>query len=369
MAQRNTGERYDRARFPRGAGAPASTLAMADPPTTTCTVTRLSGGPGEPCWALALFAHNEAGRVGAALASIAAACDRPVEVFVLVNGSTDATAAEVRACAATVPHLTLVEIALADKANAWNRFVHEIATRADGSAYELCFFMDADVTLEPEAMSLLAFTLEEMPAALAAGGMPASGRDRDAWRARMVANGMLAGNFYCLRGAFVDGLRAQGVRLPVGFIGEDFLVSWLVAQRIGCDPAVASAVTGDGPRFVPGLPAAIRVAAPPPSACVFHHQAQFRFRSLSPWRLRDLRTYLRRKWRYTLRALQYQMLMAHLTRYGAAAMPNDVGALYRAVPPPSRLQWVGRDTPLRTLAVLHVRARRGRSAETPGGLA
>ncbi|MBL8379596.1 MAG: glycosyltransferase [Burkholderiales bacterium] len=324
-----------------------------------CTRTRLSGGPAAPAWAIAVFAHNEAGRVGRALASIAtAAGGRPVEIFVLDNGSSDATADEVRACAASVPHLNLIEIALGDKANAWNLFVHEFAVRDGGSVFDLCFFMDADVTLEPDAMDVLAFTLEEMPGALAAGGMPANGRDRDAWRARMVANGMLAGNFYCLRGSFVSGLRAQGVRLPIGLIGEDFLVSWLVAQRIGAPDVQPD---GSAERLIPGAPAGVRILAGAPSPCAFHQAAQFRFRSLSPWRPGDIRTYLRRKWRYTLRALQFQMLTMQLARFGVAAMPADMDELYRDAPLPSRLQWAGIDTLMRTVAVLRIRARRRRA--------
>lgn len=332
---------------------PAATRAQA------CTRTRLSGGPSAPVWAVAVFAHNEAGRVAHALASIAAATGgHGVEIFVLDNGSSDATAAEVRACAASVPHLNLVEIALGDKANAWNLFIHDFAVRDDGGAFELCFFMDADVTLERDAIDVLAFTLEEMPGALAAGGMPANGRDRDAWRARMVANGMLAGNFYCLRGTFVACLRAQGVRLPVGLIGEDFLVSWLVVQRIGA-PAPESSAHAE--RLIPGAPASVRIVAAAPTPCVFHHAAQFRFRSLSPWRPDDIRIYLRRKWRYTLRALQFQMLTQMLARFGVAAMPATVDELYRDAPIPSRLQWAGIDTVLRTAAVLHIRARRRRA--------
>ena len=69
----------------------------------------------------------------------------------------------------------------------------------------------------------------------------------------------------------------------------------------------------------------------------------------------DYRTYLRRKWRYACRALQHQMLVLHLAQNGLQAMPQDVKELYRKAPLPSRLSWVGRDTPLRFLAVLWIR--------------
>jgi len=283
---------------------------------------------------IAVFAHNEAGGIQRALRSVAAAAgDTDVEVYVLANGCTDATVDEVKACAAFVPHLWLVEIDLADKANAWNTFVHDVVSADRSREIETYYFADGDVTLEPNALSLLAASLRQAGGADAAGGMPATGRDRDAWRRRMVANGMLAGNLYALRASFVRQVRERGVRMPSGLIGEDFLVSWLVA-------------TGLGRRPQPGAR----------SRCVFNTGAQFSFRSLSPWRLRDYRTYLRRKWRYTLRALQHQMLIGYLWQHGLQAMPRDVEELYAKGPMPSRLRWVGPDTLIRLLAVIRIRA-------------
>lgn len=289
---------------------------------------------GQAPWAIAVFAHNEAGRIGAALASIAgAAGGNPVSVYVLCNGCTDTTVAEVRAAAGDVDDLTLVEIESAGKANAWNVFVHDVP---DAHRFSRYFFMDGDVRLEPDALPRLARALAEAPVASAAGGMPAGGRDREAWGARMVAKRILAGNLYALRDGFVDRLREQRVRMPVGLIGDDFLVSWLVGSDIG------QSLGRDGQ---------IR--------CVFRPDAQFSFRSLSPWRPRDYRAYLRRRWGYVLRDLQHQMLIVHLMRNGIAAMPRDIDQLYRVAPLPSRLAWVGLETPLRTLAVLRIRAARG----------
>jgi len=303
-------------------------------------VSRVSSGPASPLWALAVFAHNEAGRIQAALRSVAAAGGGAnIDVFVLANGCTDRTVDEVRACAGIVPNLWLVEIALGDKANAWNVFVHEVVTPERAGEIEVFFFTDGDVTLEPDALALLASALDEVPSAQAAGGMPANGRDRDAWRLRMVANGNLAGNLYALRRSFVHAVRERRIRMPIGLIGEDFLVSWLVGARIGLvSPAGESA------------------------HCAFHPGAEFSFRSLSPWRLRDWRTHLRRKWRYTCRALQHQMLVVYLSRNGIGAMPHDVDELYEKAPLPSRLRWTGRHTLLRLAAVLRIRALRKRAA-------
>jgi glycosyltransferase involved in cell wall biosynthesis len=303
-------------------------------------VSRISSPTSDrPSWSLAVFAHNESGRIRAALESLVpAAAGRDVEVWVLANGCTDATSDEVRACANVLPNLWLAEIVVADKANAWNVYVHELITPERAAEIDTYFFMDGDVTLEPDALVMLAAALSEVPSAKAAGGMPATGRDRAAWRHRMVENGTIAGNLYALRGSFLELLRLRQIRMPIGLIGEDLFLSWLVATEIG-----RRAPVEDGPQ------------------CIFAAGAEFSFRSLSPMRPRDYRTYARRKWRYTQRALQLEMLRHVMDTGGIAALPHHVHELYRTAPLPSRLRWVGLDTPLRLLAVLWIRSFRRRS--------
>ena len=303
-------------------------------------VTRLSrvDGP-RPVWAMAVFAHNEARRIEAALRAIAgAAGGHAVDVFVLANGCTDGTADRVRACAGLLPHLTLVEVDLGDKVNAWNVYVQELHTPERMAEIETHYFTDGDVTLEAEALPRLADALREVPTAMAAGGMPATGRDRDAWRERMVRYSSLAGNLYALRGAFVRKLRDRRLRMPVGLFGEDRFVSWLVDTRLGDPPDSDDEIQ-----------------------CVFHRTAEFSFRSLSPKRPGDYRIYFRRKWRYARRALQHEMLMPILFRKGLEAMPAHVSELYVEAALPSRLKWVGLDTPYRLLAVLWIRSYRRRA--------
>jgi glycosyltransferase involved in cell wall biosynthesis len=301
-------------------------------------VSRVSAATGDrPRWSVAVFAHNEAARIRKAIEAIAAAVDDPrdIDVWVLANGCADGTAEQVRGCAAIVRNLWLVDISLADKANAWNVYVHEVLAAPRAGEIELHVFTDGDVTLEPAAIGRLAQALEEMPRAEAAGGMPATGRDRVDWRRRMARNGVLAGNLYALRGRFVQEVRDAGVRLPVGLIGEDLLVSQLVLSALGQGTAAGAA-----------------------GRMIFCPDAEFSFRSLSPLQAGDWRIYARRKWRYTLRALQLEMLMHVLARGGIEAMPRHVEELYREAPLPSRLRWDGVDTPLRLLAVLGIRRHR-----------
>ena len=187
-----------------------------------------------PCWSVAVFAHNEAQQIRGTLESIeAAAAGHPLEITVLANGCKDATGNVVRDYAKGRVHIRLIEIDLADKANAWNAYVHQPLTSDRCAEIRVHFFVDGDVRIGYKAFPELATALDEVPSANAAGGMPISGRDQESWRVRMVSQGLLAGGFYALRGSFVDRIHKQRIYMPLGFIGEDWLISYLANTNLG----------------------------------------------------------------------------------------------------------------------------------------
>ncbi|BDT68588.1 hypothetical protein os1_27730 [Comamonadaceae bacterium OS-1] len=270
-------------------------------------------------WSIAVFAHNEAPRIAATLRSIEVAAqgmaaEVVVDVVVLANGCQDGTAQVVRGLMAASPHLRVVEIAMADKANAWNTYVHTVAAAAT-----LHVFVDGDVQVAPGALRAMAARLEQVPAAHAVGALPSTGRDREGWSQRMLSQGTLAGGLYALRGSFVQTLRQRGIRLPQGLIGEDWLVSLWAGRNL---QPIAMAVEGG-------------------DQVVFAPEAGFAFRSLSPWRLADYRIYLRRLWRYAQRGVQYEMVWQWLRLRLPESLPPDVLSLYAQAPTPSRLLWTG----------------------------
>lgn len=292
-----------------------------------------------PTWSIAVFAHNEANGIAATLRSIdVAAQGTEARVFVLVNGCRDHTATIARALALASVQLQVVEIPLADKSNAWNLYLHTIAATPQTDSARLHAFIDGDVLIEPDSLHALAAAFEEVPTANAAGALPSSGRDRDAWCRRMVANGTLAGGLYALRGDFVERIRKRNIRIPLGFIGDDWLVSLWAKSDL--NPLVAA------------TPLAPRV--------VFANQAGFSFRSLSPWRPGDYRIYGRRLWRYALRGVQFEMVLGWLWHQLPESLPHDVEQLYQLALPPSRLKWVGWSSVLRFLAVQNIRNLRER---------
>lgn len=293
-------------------------------------------------WAVAVFAHNEGPRIAAALQSIVdAANGHPLQITVLANGCRDDTAAVAQAFAAHRPagEVQVLLIALGDKANAWNAFVHDVAAKRPPDAVAMHVFVDGDVRVEPGALPALAAALAQQPEAHAVGALPTTGRDREAWRERMLRSATLAGGLYALRDSFVQRLVQRDIRVPVGLIGEDWFVS--VLARFDLQPV--NPIAGMVPRVV------------------FAPDAGFAFRSLSPWRWGDHRVHWRRLWRYALRGVQFEIVLGLLLHQHPDHLPRDVSGLYRDGPMPSRLKWVGRTSVLRSLAVARVRQLRSRA--------
>lgn len=212
---------------------------------------------------IAVFARNEA----ASLADCLEALDHAVEGLsatftVVLNGTTDASAATVDAFAATSRHKVQVfDIPFADKSNAWNQYVHALAPAA-----ALHVFVDAYARVTPGAVRALATTLAEHPFAHAAAALPSCGRSAAAQRAQMRRSPSLHGSLHALRGDFLDRIRAAGIRLPVGLYRGDGLIGSLavhdldaLANRWNTDRiALAEEATWQVPPLVPWRPRDLR---------------------------------------------------------------------------------------------------------------
>jgi glycosyltransferase involved in cell wall biosynthesis len=265
---------------------------------------------------IAVFAHNEAAGIAACLDSVyRAASPRPFRIHVLANGCTDGTESLVEAYARARPEVTLHSIPLGDKSNAWNVYVHDVAAAAPVHC-----FVDGDVRVEPGSIGALARTLAAAPGSNAAAALPAAGRNVAAFAREVSESHALAGNLYALSGDFVRRVRAAGLRLPVGLIGDD---SWVGALALmDLDPS-----SGWRKERV--------------SVC---SDARFAFDSLRWHRVADARLYWRRRIRYGLRRWQTVMLRAHIAEHGLADLPGDVRELYRDYAHLCRLTWSGVDT-------------------------
>ncbi len=280
-------------------------------------------------WPVAVFAHNEQKRITASLESIEhAAAGHPVEVYVLANGCTDETEARVREYSRTHPAIHLVSIGRGDKANAWNEYVHRhLPAGADCS-----FFIDGDVRAEAGAFQRLYDALARAPHAVVSSAVPRTGRNREQFERLIVADREVAGNLYCIRGTFLDRLRAGKVYLPVGLIGEDGWVGAFAKSDLD-----------------PHRPWDDMRVEPCPTAGFFFDSI-----SLSP---SGAIKYWQRLKRYSLRDFQNCMLGHLLKNQGMAHMPADVNELYRHYAGVCTLRWRGLNTVSDVLVLQQIRRR------------
>jgi glycosyltransferase involved in cell wall biosynthesis len=286
-----------------------------------------------------VLAHNEERHIVACLDSIfGSESGGRFQVFVMANGCRDRTEEMVREYGDRRPAVHLISIALGDKCNAWNVFIHEIVpTRCPGR--EIYFFMDGDARAAKGSFAALATALKANPPAHAASAVPASGRNASRDRQEILEQHGLVANLYALRGSFVDRLRALSVRIPLKLEGDDgllgALIKWdLAPERQGFDEA----------RIVP---------------CP---DAQFEFDSMSPFSPADWKLYWKRALRYGRRRYEFQLVGQELKNRGIAALPAEITELYRNARSLS-LRWEGLYTLTNLLALQ--RMRKYRNTPTP----
>jgi glycosyltransferase involved in cell wall biosynthesis len=284
--------------------------------------------PSGPQLCVAVFAHNVERTIGACLDSaLGSEPDSSHEIHVVVNGSQDRSLQKVESFAARYANIRPAVLPLADKANAWNHYVHELAPTAAAHV-----FIDGDIRIAPGTLGALDRALRSAPEARAAAALPITGRDRVGWNARMQAFGRLAGGCYALTGELVSQLRALSLCIPVGLIGEDFLLTCLVKRQLN-----AYGLIHPSPRLV------------------FAPGAGFSYRSLSPRRPADWLVYARRLARYQLRDHQLAMLFDDVETRREPDLPDTVATLYRRSRCVPRYRWRGAMTPFDLLAVWHIR--------------
>lgn len=279
-------------------------------------------------WSVAVFAHNEARNIIACLDSLQAASKHPIKCHVLANACTDRTEALVREYAVHHPNVHLLSIALGDKANAWNVFVHEVAPRG-ASHY---FFTDGDVRATPGALDVMAQVLMQHPQANCASALPKSGRNVAAFQRDILKNHGVAGGLYGLRGVFVERIRAQAIHMPIGTIGDDALIGAMLKWDLRGDTRWDD------------------------SKVVVARDAGFEFDSVSPWLPREWKKYYRRRVRYSVRGYQNKMLGRAIQPDGFEALPRQVAALYLRYPELLRIRWRELDTLFDWLAIREIKA-------------
>jgi glycosyltransferase involved in cell wall biosynthesis len=177
---------------------------------------------------ITVLAHNEAARIAVCLNSLPLG-DAGVAIHVVVNGSTDATAAIAHHLAAGTNNVTVHEYAEGGKARSWNRFLFD-----DLAAFhQTHIFVDGDAEVVPGSISAMAAMLHDIPAANAISAMPNNGRKMDYYQETMRRRHGLFGDLYALRGSFLERVKAKAIRLPDDLVGDDGLIGALAKTDLG----------------------------------------------------------------------------------------------------------------------------------------
>lgn len=200
-----------------------------------------------------MFSSRETPAVlAAAIEALGTAAAKPMTVDVLVNGNP--TLAEGvrpllldRRRPPEHVRTRIWHITLADKAHACNEYVHRLWPGAGTT-----FFVDGYVFVEPSALSRLSEWLAKKPEALAATGVPGSGRSAARLREILLQKGGLHGNLFAAPAATLDLLRRRGFRLPLGIYRTDSAIGaalavamepvewgWNARRFLPCNPAAS----------------------------------------------------------------------------------------------------------------------------------
>ena len=248
-----------------------------------------------------IFARNEERLLPNCVGALnAAGLSHDDQVYILVNGCSDNTALAAKALASADRRITVIELPVGDKANAWNDYVHRIADLR----VRTHVFIDGDTKPSDGSLFALCKALAYSPASYAAAAVPIAGRSRRKWTKNLLIKHQLSGNLYAMSSSAINAFRQKSLRLPFGAKGEDGLVAYLLLTNLkgGKDDSFNERI----------------IAA---------EHATFEFGSLN-LNFRDLKIYQRRLQRYSERYFQKQILYKLLKDYGVAAMPDTVYTIY-----------------------------------------
>lgn len=250
---------------------------------------------------IAIFARNEAKSIEQSMDALLADSPRPAvtRLFVLINGCTDDTAGVVEQYARRHPQVTGIELPIGDKCNAWNHYVHHVAD----AAAPVHFFTDGDVLPGPGSLPGMLDQLDAQPAATACAGLPLSGRSREAMAQLVRQRYWLFGGLYAVRFSQLQRIREADVRLPLGLCGNDHMITRLYKTAF---PDITDFQD---------------------TRITWRDGCGFTFDPLRPYKLDDVRLYLRRRVTYTLRTQQ----LKHVGEAPLDALPTTMDGVNKQV--------------------------------------
>jgi glycosyltransferase involved in cell wall biosynthesis len=243
-----------------------------------------------------VFCHNEGARIGACLASIAAAGRHMrIGITVIANGTTDRSIDRAQD-ALRKNNLSgrIYSIAHADKSNAINHSFYTLRQAA-----RLHVFVDAYAVIAPDSFRGFAAMLSSHQEAVAATGVAGNGRTMQAATEETLRQGgRLHGQLHAFRPSFIDRLTGAGLRLPIGLYRGDGLLGSMACHDLDA-------------RLNPWKNHRIKGTV----------EAVYKIPLLSPFRPGDIARQFRRKVRQMRGRMENAALSAVIYRDGFAALP------------------------------------------------
>lgn len=226
-----------------------------------------------------MFAHNEEKNIALSVQSIWQNCDsRLARYYVIANGCTDNTI-EIALREKTrlqFEKMTVIDITIGDKCNAWNTYVHDLYEKVN-----VHYFCDADVCFSNQCFPSMYDKLAKASSnTVLIAGMPLSGRNLHFYKSLITDRNCFFGNLYGVVDEFVERLRVQKFRLPSN-------LNWI-------DSTLTKAVNTDLQFTDVNLP----------DRTTWIEGCGYSFDSLSFFKFEDLRLYYNRITRYELGKLQ-----------------------------------------------------------------
>jgi glycosyltransferase involved in cell wall biosynthesis len=173
---------------------------------------------------VAIFAHNEELNIERCLDSVIQSTRNlnNLKITVLINGCSDQTSEVVQIYSKQYPQIKNIEIAMGDKSNAWNRYVY---SGIDFGANH--YFIDGDNWIPAYSLDKLEKEFDtETNWAIA----PTPIGIKESLRQFMIDNKFISGNCYGVSGEFLHHVVSNQFKLPIGFIGDDSLVMYLLQE-------------------------------------------------------------------------------------------------------------------------------------------
>ena len=234
---------------------------------------------------IVMFAYNEEYNIAHSIRSIHASVGKHLgQFFVIANGCTDSTVAVAEKIKRELDftQMHVIDIALGDKCNAWNTYIHEYS-----GDHALHFFVDADVVFSENVFELLyAKSQQSSLETNAIAGLPLSGRNKEFYESLVKDRHCIFGNLYGLTYRMIDLIKNNAFKLPIGLNWIDSFITKAINTDIQFHPYNLEKRVA----YLPG--------------------AGYRFDSLSVFKIEDIKLYKNRIARYELGKLQEQYLDA-----------------------------------------------------------